>query len=387
METFPEQRGNPLEIESFREQFPITERYIYMNNAAVAPLSTPVAEAREEVSRILMEEGTGGMEKIKQGVEDTRRLVGELTGVREDEIAFTGNTTRGILIAANGIPWRKGDNLVMPGMEFPANVYPWMAISERKDVELRRVAPIRGRVTAEMLMEACDRHTRAVTVSLVQYSSGYRIDAEKLGAFCREREIFLHLDAIQALGMIDCRIPALRADLLSAGAHKWLMALPGTAIFYCRREILDQLEVYNPGWTSVENFMDLQSYRLNYRKSAGRFEEGSLNFHGIMGLGASAGNLLKAGMARVEKYILSLTASLERELRDNGFVIQSPRSQGHNSGIICFSHPRRDTGEIFQQLTSHGITASIRGGAVRLSPHVFNTDEEVKKVIEALTAD
>ncbi|MBN1163147.1 MAG: aminotransferase class V-fold PLP-dependent enzyme, partial [Candidatus Krumholzibacteriota bacterium] len=266
--------------EYYRAEFPVTENYIYFNHAAVSPLSTRVSKAVAGVSEYFLREGILCLEKVTGRISEVRQAAAEFIGAQSEEIAFIRNTTQGVLLAANGIRWNLGDNVVMPAIEFPANVYPWMGLTSR-GIELRMVEPEEGRVSADMLMDVCDDRTRVITVSLVQFSTGYRIDLEKLGRFCREKGIYLFVDAIQALGALEVSVKKWQIDFLSAGGQKWLLAAPGIGIYYCRRELLEELDIPNPGWTGVIDPEEFLDYNYTYRRDATRFEEGCHNFHGL----------------------------------------------------------------------------------------------------------
>lgn len=367
----------------YRAEFPITKRYVYFNHAAVSPLSTRVLRAMNAVSDGFLSKGVLCEEAVFGRVDAAREAAARLVGARKDEIAFTKNTTQGVLIAAGGIRWRRGDNVVMPAIEFPANVYPWLAL-EKRGVRVRLVEPRGGRVTAEMLAGACTTRTRAVTASLVQFSNGYRIDAAALGSFCREQGIYFHADGIQSIGMLRCDVRSMKIDFLSTGGHKWLLGPAGSGFFYCRRALIDELDIWNPGWTGVRDAWTFLDYDPTYRDDAKRFEEGSLNLYGISGLGASIERFLEIGAAKVEERILCLTGLLERGLRERGCVITSPRGAGEASGILCFRRPGFDTEKLFRKLSAARVVASLREGSIRLAPHLYNNEKEVERVLGLL---
>jgi len=367
----------------YRSEFPAAKRYIYFNHAAVSPLSKRVIEAMNAVANGFLERGVLCEEEMFARVETARGAAARLIGARNDEIAFIKNTTQGVLLAANGIRWKRGDNVVMPAIEFPANVYPWLAL-EKRGVRIVLVRPRDGRVTAEMLAGACTARTRCVTVSFVQFSNGYRIDVATLGRFCRERGIYLHVDGIQSLGMLRCDVRTMKIDFLSAGGHKWLLGPAGTGFFYCRRDLLGELDIWNPGWLGVRNAWSFFDHDPTPRSGARRFEEGSLNLYGIAGLGASIERFLEIGMTRVEKRILALTDTLENGVRSRDYRITSPRGKDERSGILCFCHPGKDTDKLQRKLSAARVVASLRMGAIRLAPHFYNTEEEAARVLDLL---
>jgi cysteine desulfurase/selenocysteine lyase len=362
----------------YRGEFPVTEHLLYMNHAAVSPLSTRVRGALDYVSRGLEQRGSLFAEELFERCDRIRASIAELINASAGEIAFTRNTTQGVLTAAMGLRWRKGDNVVMPSIEFPANAYPWMGLS-RFGVKLKMVKPENGRVTAGMLAGACDGKTRLVTVSSVQFSNGYRVDLEDLSAFCRGRGIYLHIDGIQSLGMLDCDVSRYGIDFLSAGGHKWLLSVPGIGFFFIRKDLIEELDIWNPGWTGVVDAWNFLEYDPTYHLDAKRYEEGSLNFHGILALGASVERFLEIGMHNIEARILHLTDLLESGLTERGYEIVSPRRGSERSGIICFRHPRQDTSEVFRSLSEAGVIVSEREGSIRVSPHFYNTEEEIER--------
>ena len=372
-----------IDWKRYRAEFPVTERYIYYNNAAVGPISTRVRAAIDGLSVDMLNEGTMCGERLFARIEEIRRDAARFIGADPAEVAFTKNTNQGVLIASQGIRWRSGDNVVLPSIEFPTNVYPWMALTDR-GVILRMVEPVDGRVTADMLADACDERTRAVTASAVQFSNGYRIDLARLGAFCRARGIYLHVDGIQWLGAFRCDLGELPVDFLSAGGHKWLLASPGIGIFYIRRELLDEIDVWNPGWTGVVDSFDFLNYDFTYRDEAARFEEGTSNMHGIMALGASIERFMEIGMERVEERILAVTEMLAAGLAGRGYIITSPRDGAERSGILCFRHRDIPSETLIDDLLAGGVVASLRSGSVRLSPHLYNDEEEIDRFFALL---
>jgi len=363
-----------------RDEFAVSDDIVYFNHAAVSPLSVTTRGSLDRLSGML---GGGVLaeEDIFARVADVRRGAARLIGAGADEIAFVKNTTHGVQIASGGIRWKNGDNVVMPSIEFPANVYPWMGLW-RMGVELRMVEPDDGLVTVDMLADVCDARTRAITVSSVQFSTGHRIDLAKLGDFCRNKGILLHVDAIQGLGALEVDVKKSKIDFLSAGGHKWMLALPGVGIFYCRKELFDEIDIWNPGWTGVVNPGDFLDYDFTYRNEAERFEEGSPNLHGIFALGVSIDRILNLGPETVEKRILSLTGLLAEGLMRNGLSVKSPLGEGEKSGIMCFGSDKEDAQSIFERLRKAGIICSLRENAVRLSPHMYNTEEECERVLE-----
>ncbi len=372
-----------IDWKSHRADFPAADDYTYFNSAGISPMSIRVKNAIDEVSDMFVRQGMLCEEAVFGRVEEIRDSAAGFIGASKEEIAFSRNTTHAILLAANSIRFKEGDNVVMPAIEFPANVYPWMALTER-GVELRMVEPEDGKVTAEMLIDICNDRTRVVTASYAQFSTGQRIECSELGRYCREKGILLHIDAIQALGALKIDVKEDMIDLLSCGGHKWMAAAPGIGLFYCRKELIESLGIPNPGWTGVVSPREYLDYRFEYRKDAARYEEGSPNLQGIYAIGAAIDRFLEIGTDKVESRIMELTTMLAEGLEERGLEVTSPFADHERSGILCFVDPERDSEEIYQRLAGSKVVCSLREGAVRLSPHIYNNEKDIERFFTCL---
>ena len=375
----------PTLAQEYAHQFPVKGSYIYFNHAGVCPLPERSARAAQEVLERQLRSGAARYPIWSQGIRATRQNLARLLGAAPDEIAFVKNTTQGLIIAAESIPWREGDNVVTSAIEFPANVYPWLAL-ERRGVETRFVGAREGRVQIDDLAAAMDSRTRVLTLSWVQFTSGYRSDLGQLSALCRDNNSYLVVDAIQGLGALELDLSRYAVDFLCADGHKWLLSVEGCGVLYVRRQILDDLVPCNVGWLSVEGAHDFLDYHLKLRPDAARFEEGSHNVAGIHALGASAGLLLEAGPARVEQEIIELTDYLVEESERIGCTVTSPREEGGKSGIVAFKHPSLESAELADRLRERNIVCVERAGAVRFSPHFYNDREEVDRALAEIKA-
>ena len=221
-----------------------------MDHAAVAPLPAPARDAVLQWSREAAEVGDVAWPRWAERVEEVRRLCAALIGADEDEIAFVPNTTAGISLVAEGLPWRAGDNVVTLANEFPSNLYPWMNLGDR-GVETRRVEAPQGRVEVDQILERCDARTRLISVSWVGYASGWRMDLAELVERAHQRGILVFLDAIQGLGVFPMDVRQTPVDFLAADGHKWMLGPEGAGIFYVRREHLQRLRPIGVGWNSV----------------------------------------------------------------------------------------------------------------------------------------
>ena len=222
LKTFPDE---------WQTEFPVTKSYIYMNHAGVAPLSRRVRNAMIGFVEDATVNGAVNVESWVETAEACRAVAAQLINANTTEVAFMKNTTQGILIAANGIDWREGDNVVTTAVEFPANVYPWWSLKERYGVETRMVSERNGSIYLDDIVDAIDKRTRVVTISHVEFASGFRNNIKAIGEICQERDIWFVVDAIQSLGAIEVDVKSSHIDILAADGHKWLLAPEGAAIF------------------------------------------------------------------------------------------------------------------------------------------------------------
>jgi selenocysteine lyase/cysteine desulfurase len=369
---------------SFREQFPVTRRWAYLDHAAVAPISGPAQRALVEWAADMADNGEVHEPLWVRRVNEVRRLAGRLISADPLDVAFVKNTSEGVGIVAEGFPWQPGDNVVTAAEEYPANVYPWMNLRDR-GVELRTVPSRGSRVAIDDVRAAMDGRTRVVSLSWIEFSSGYRNDLAALGQLCRERGAFLFVDAIQGLGVLPLDVAQTPIDGLSADGHKWMLAPEGAGVFYLRREWVDRLHPVGVGWHSVVNATDFSKIDFTLKPHAGRWESGTLNVAGIHALGASLELLLGAGIANVAERVHELTTYLCERAATAGLQVFSARGSGEWSGIVSLVPPAgRDPRELKKACRDEGIVINLRGGRLRVSPHCYNTTEEIDRLVAAL---
>ena len=370
--------------QKWRNEFPVTETYIYMNHAGVAPLSRRVRDAMSDFITDATIHGAVHADDWAEAAEACRVAAAQLINANATEIAFMKNTTQGILIAANGIDWREGDNVVTTAVEFPANVYPWWCLKERYGVRTHMVPERNGRIYVEDIAAAIDERTRVLTISHVEFASGFRNDIAALGELCRERDIWFVVDAIQSLGVIEVDVKSCNVDILAADGHKWLLAPEGAAIFYCADERQEQLINTNVGWASVVNPRDFLNYDLTQKPDATRFEEGSYNSVGLYGLKAAIDLLHDIGIRDIERYVLELTARLIAGLKAKGYRVVTPNRDAQRAGIVIFESEQHTPTEIYEMLYTGNIITAERGSGVRVSPHFYNIASEIERLLEVL---
>lgn len=373
-------------IENWRTEFPVTKSYIYMNHAGVAPISKRVRDAMVSFVNDATVNGAVNVETWAETAESCRSIAAQFINADASEVAFMKNTTQGILIAANGIDWNDGDNVVTTSVEFPANVYPWWSLKSRYGVETRMVPERDGRILLDDVVAAIDEKTRVITISHVEFASGFRNNIEAIGEICQERDIWFVVDAIQSLGAIEVDVKACHVDILAADGHKWLLAPEGAAIFYCTKDKLERLINTNVGWASVVNPRDFLNYDLTQKPDATRFEEGSYNSVGLYGLNAAVALLIEVGISQIETRILQLTAKLIDGLLSKGYRVNTSREDSERAGIVVFESNRHSSAELFELLNNHNIITAERGSGVRVSPHFYNIESEITQLLDVLPA-
>ena len=376
--------ANLVDWDSLRSQFPVTHDFIYFNHAAIAPISLRVKEQVSASMQKYCEYGIVCNREFLDVVEKTRELAGRIINAKPSEIAYVKNTTQGLLIAANGIKWTKGDNILIPEKEFPANVFPWLGL-DRKGVEVRFVPKKNGSFTVDDVRTFVDDRTKAISVSAVSFVDGFRCNLHEIGQFCHERGIFFIVDAIQALGAVELDVKDCNVDVLSADSHKWLLGPQGVGIAYLSKKALDNLIVNNIGWMSMEDESDYLRYDIRLKAGAARFEEGTLNIFGIIGLKAALELLLDIGLPAIYQRIMVLSDMLIAGLTIRGFKIRSSIEAEERSGILSFAHDRIPAEEIYRALFEANVVCALRDGAVRISPHFYNNKKEIETFLEVLS--
>ena len=368
---------------TLRAEFPVTGRWSFLDHAAVAPLSARARQAMIEWVDVLAEHAHLQESRWLKRIEAIRGLAGQLIHADPLDIAFIKNTSEGIGIVAEGLPWQPGDNVVTAAEEYPANIYPWLNLA-RRGVELRRVESRAGRLWLDDIRAAIDGRTRLLSLSFVEFASGFRNDLDALAGLCREKDILFFVDAIQGLGVLPLDVRRTPVDFLAADGHKWLLGPEGAGLFYVRRERVEPLYPVGIGWNSVVGARNFSVIDFTLKPHAGRWESGSLNVAGITALGASLGLLLDLGIDAIAARVLELTDYLCAQAQRAGFEVYSSRRSEDRSGIVSLIVPGADVRQRVRHCRDRGIVINQRAGRVRVSPHCYNSTEEIDRLIAAL---
>src|SRR5260370_20636125 len=291
---------------AFRNEFPVTRRWAFLDHAAVAPLPAPAVRELAAYATDLAQNGIASVKRWVDRAKDVRGMAARLLNSIPDEIAFIKNTSEGVGLVAEGFPWQPGDNVVLAAEEYPSNQYPWMNQAHR-GVEIRAV-PSRGSLIAiDDIRAAMDSRTRIVALSFVEYASGYRNDLDAIGSLCRERGVYFFVDAIQGLGVFPLDVATTPVDFLAADSHKWLLGPEGIGLFWIRKDLIDMLHPIGVGWNSVVDCHDFAKIDFRLKPHAGRWEGGAPNVAGITAMGASLELLLNAGITAIGERVVFIT--------------------------------------------------------------------------------
>lgn len=374
---------NPFE--RTRNFFPVTEAFAYLNHAGVAPISTRVEEAIGRFTAEATRRGALHYFKVYDAeIERVRGRAATLLGAQPDEIAFVKNTTEGLGLVAAGLDWQRGDCVVTCDLEYPSNVYPWWSLADR-GVETLMLRGRDGRLPIEAVEAALlNPSVRLLALSSVEFGSGARNDLAALGGLCRERGVLFCVDGIQSLGCLPVDVEACGIDFLSADGHKWLLSVEGCGIFYCARRVLERVTPRVIGWRSVTDNENFDHYHMDLQPGAGRFEEGTPNTPGIFALGAAIDLLLELGVDAIAERVLSLTDRLVDGLCERGAAVLSPREDGAGSGIVSFTLPDEAPSRTVERLRERDVFVIERRGGVRASPHFYNDEAEIDRLLLAL---
>ncbi len=364
-----------------REEFGALDGTIYLNSASIGPYPERTRRRLGEYDALRAAPHRMHDQDFFAELDKARALVARLLNTTAAEVALTFNTSYGLNLAAGGLPLERGDVIVASEREFPANVYPWLRLGARGvTLELVPVTAEGWPDEARLLERMADPRVRVVAVSLVQFSSGYRVDLGRLSRRARETNTYLVVDAIQGLGATPVDLRETPVDILSCGGQKWLLSPWGSGFTVVRKELLEVVEPPVLGWMSFEgtdDFTRLTEYDPRLRADARRFEMITLPFQDFAGFNTSLDLLLDVGVANIVAHIARVQAPVLDWARRRGVRVTSPVG-AHGSAIVCVAVP--NPAEAYKKIRAEGVVASVREGAIRLSPHLFNTVDEMERV-------
>jgi cysteine desulfurase/selenocysteine lyase len=372
--------------ESRRAEFPVARDKIFLAHAGVCPLPRRVADAIADCAR---QSTLGDQETFMlHRLDDARRLGSQLLNCQPDEIALVGPTSLALSFVAAGLKFRRGDNILIYHDDYPSNVYPWMALAN-KGVEVRLLNTRGlGVIRPKDVTGQIDENTRLVALASCHFISGFRLEHDAIGKFLRERGILFCLDAIQTLGAFPTTVE--HVDFLAADAHKWLLGPCGAGIFYVRRELQEKLNPPIYGWHNVRNPNFIAQEQIVFRAGALKYEAGTQNLVGLVGLIAAMELALEIGIGNIAAELLRKRALLVPALQAKGFTVLNADTKPENAGgIVSFFQSEKDLAALHKKLSDARIVTSLRTDRagrnyIRLSPHFYNTDAELPRALEMM---
>ncbi|MBE0543564.1 MAG: aminotransferase class V-fold PLP-dependent enzyme [Verrucomicrobia bacterium] len=369
------------------EEFPVTRDKVYLAHAGDCPLPQRVARA---IAQYAQNATTGDQEALifPGALNDGRKLAARLLNCQEEEVAFVGPTSLGLSFIASGLTFRRGENILVYHDDYPSNVYPWMALAGQGiEVRLLNTRGL-GVIRPRDVMGQVDEHTRLVALASCHFVSGFRLEHAAIGQCLRERKILFCLDAIQTLGAFPTTVE--NVDFLAADAHKWLLGPCGAGVLYVRRELQEKLNPPIYGWHNVRCPNFVAQEEIVHRSGAKKFEAGSQNLLGLVGLMAGMELILDVGVENIATELLRKRAWLVPALQAKGYTVLNADAAPENaSGIVTFTRPETDLPALHQKLLEANIVTSLRADRsgrryLRFSPHFYNTDAELQRVLERL---
>jgi cysteine desulfurase / selenocysteine lyase len=371
--------------EQIRQLFPVTQRYVYLNSAAVSPMPTVTVEAVLNQLQDVSENGTVNMQDWLDTKKRCRYLVAEMLKVRPEQIAFMRNTSDGFSTVANGLDWAEGDNIVTFAKEFPANYYPWRRIRDVFGAELRTVPERDGRIEIDELIGLIDSNTKLVAISAVQFNSGFRADLERIGLATRKAHALFAVDIIQAFGVVPFDLQAQYVDIACGASHKWLFSPEGCGIIYLSDRARAQIKPTLVGWISVETPWDFSDYEQDWKPNALAWETGTGGSSLFYGLEQSLKILHGIGAENIQVYLEELTDYLCELLTEKDYQIVSSRQKCEKSQIVSLMPKEgQQSSEVAADLQSKNIIISPRAERLRVAPHIFNNRMDIEKLIEEM---
>jgi cysteine desulfurase/selenocysteine lyase len=369
-----------------RDEFPwaATGECIYLNAASTGPLPERTVAAQEAFTRRRAAPYRLSQEEQFAVLDRSREQVARLIGADVAEVALAGNTGAGLNLAAWTLPLGAGDVVVIPDREFPANVYPWLAAASSRGYTVRKVPARDGLLDQSAVLAALDAPgVRMLALSWVGFATGVVADLERLGAACRERDIWFVVDAIQGLGALALDVHRTNVDVLACGAQKWLLSPWGTGFTWLRSDLVRQLAPQPVSWMGVagsDDFSRLLDYDLRWRDDARRFEQITLPFQDFAGMAASLALLHELGPSDVVDHIQRRTREILDGAERLGIPVITPRAR--HAGIACLRPD--DAAAASQRLNEARVSHSVREGTIRLSPHCYTTKRDVELALAAL---
>ncbi|MDQ5844972.1 MAG: aminotransferase class V-fold PLP-dependent enzyme [Acidobacteriota bacterium] len=372
--------------QALRTLFPVTDRANYLNHAAVSAPPVPTIEAIKSYLSDVSENGSANFHSWLATKERTRKLLANLLGARPEQVALVRNTSDGLSTVANGLDWRPGDNLVTFRNEFPSNIYPWLRARDAFGVEVRMCEERNGRIELDEMIALIDSRTRLVAISQIQYASGFRVDLERLGRAARAHDALLIADVIQGLGVVPTDVESELIDVAAGACHKWLLTPEGVGFLYLSDRARERIQPTLVGWVSVPKPDEYNNFEQGWNRGTLAWETGTGPTALIHGLEESLKLLTNTGVGNIQNHLEILSDHLCERLSGSGYYrVLSSRRTREKSQIVCIQHSGGlSPMDLYAHLVERNIVTAPRGDRLRISPHLYNTLEEIDQLVDAL---
>lgn len=374
-----------MEVSYARSLFPYLKKgIVHLNHAGVSPLSLPVANAIRDYANLMSADPLESGMRVWQQHIQCHEAFARIMGVAPENVAITKNTAHGLSIVANGLKWEAGDEVIFADCEYPANTYPWLSQADRGVVAKILKTRGDGTLPIEDYAALVTARTRVIALSWVQFSTGYKSDLKALAQLAHSAGALLVVDVIQGLGAAPLDLTDADVDIAATGSQKWLMGPVGTGALFIHPRVLDRLRLVNVGAGSVKNVVAFDPLGFDPKPNAQRYEEGTPNVAGSMGVKAAIEFLEAVGLPKVRERILKITRYAMDGIRARGYEVASPDSDDIRSGIVLFRHPTLPNDQALKSLQAAQVIMADRGGKLRFAPHFYITEEDIDRALAAL---
>jgi len=376
-----------FDVRAIRRHFPHTEKTTYFNCASVGPFPDPAYAVQDKYFNVARMAAAGDQSEVFSALKNIRRNGARIFGGKTSEIGYGFNTTFGLNLAAFGLPLKKGDEVLLSDVEFPANVYPWLELRNR-GIRVKFIKSVDGFFNVGVFEKAITKRTRVLAVSYVQYFNGYKIDIDAVADVCRRQNIYLVLDCMQAAGCETLDLRKWNVSVASAGGQKWLLSPQGTGLYYVSGEMQERIRPPWRSWLGVDwkcRWHDLRRFDLEYADAAGQYEMGTYPGPLVLAFDWALDFIVGLGVRNIQKHNHALLDRLVDYLEDHpAYRITSALEEKHRSSILSFTSDRLDIRDVHRRLLRNKIVTSLREGSIRVAVHLYNDESDVDRLIGVL---
>jgi selenocysteine lyase/cysteine desulfurase len=372
-----------MDSKNYKKLFPVTKESVYLNHAAVSPFSFKLIKAVNEFMTKRSQNDVDEYPMLMEIKAELKKNIGRLINGNPENIAIIGNTSEGLNWLVNSLSWNSGDRILLTNYEFPSNVYPFLN-AKRFGVEVDFVENKSGKILVEDIESKITANTKIISISFVEFLNGFRNNLEEIGELCKQNNIIFSVDSIQGVGALPFDVQDFNIDFVSNGGHKWLMGPQGCGFMYIAPELHEKLVPAFAGWLSVKDSWNFLDYNLDLLEDAERYEIGTSNALGIVGLKASTDLLLEVKPKNTEKHLFALGDYLIESLQKIDLIYNGSHDLIERSGIYSFNFKDAEKLKgLHEYLSQNNIYVSHRNGALRVSPHFYNDIADIEKFIAA----